>query len=63
MYEVMMKINGDDIYNRLPPQEKILFDTVVITDVERRGDNSVVVHGVGIDKYHNNKLYKNIKCE
>lgn len=64
MYEVIMTINGDNIYNKLSPEEKDMFDTVVITDVEKCTDNSVIIHGICVEDKHPSKDYvRSIRCE
>lgn len=61
MYEVMMKISDDDIYNKLSPEEKDMFDTVVITDVTRHNINSVIIYGIGVEKkVPKNTLMRNL---
>lgn len=48
IYEVKMKINGKDIYERLTPAEKEKFGNVVISNVEKC-DDTVIITGIAVE--------------
>lgn len=48
IYEVKMKINEKDIYERLTPVEKKRFSSVVISDVEKCGDMAIIT-GIAVE--------------
>lgn len=48
IYEVKMKIDGKDIYERLTPAEKEMFSDVVISNVEQC-DDTVIITGIAIE--------------
>lgn len=49
MYKIKIKVDADDIYNRLTASEKERFDDVVITDINRNG-NEILITGIAIEK-------------
>lgn len=49
MYEIKIKVDADDIYNRLTASEKERFEDVVITDINRNG-NEILITGIAIEK-------------
>jgi hypothetical protein len=42
-------VDADDIYNRLTASEKERFEDVVITDINRNG-NEILITGIAIEK-------------
>lgn len=60
MYGVKIKVDADDIYNRLTPSEKEKFEEIVITDVQRDG-NDVIISAIAIEKKnYDEKRYKKL---
>ena len=49
MYEVKVKVNTDDIYRNLTPSEREKFDEIVITDVQKNG-NEIIITAIAIEK-------------
>ena len=64
MYEVKVKVNTDDIYRNLTPSEREKFDEIVITDVQRNG-NEIIITAIAIEKksYDENKYQKLLEKE
>ena len=48
IYEVKMKINEKDIYERLTPTEKKRFSGVVISNVEKHDDMAIIT-GIAVE--------------
>lgn len=64
MYGVTIGINSDDIYKQLTPSEKERFEDIIITEVNRLG-NEITIKAVAIEKkdYDENKYQKLLEKE
>lgn len=64
MYEIKIKVDSDDIYHRLTPSEQEKFEEIVITDVQRNG-NDVIITAIAIEKknYDEKKYTKLLEKE
>lgn len=64
MYEVKVKVNADDIYRHLTPSEREKFDEIIITNVQRNG-NEIIITAIAIEKksYDENKYQKLLEKE
>lgn len=49
MYEVKIRMDADDIYNKLSISEREKFDKVVITDV-KKDNNEIIITGIVTEK-------------
>lgn len=49
MYEVKIRMDADDIYNKLSISERKKFDKVVITDV-KKDNNEIIITGIVTEK-------------